>query len=188
MEKTVVWKPMEYEGIEHLHIRQQGDQVHVESVVVGVQDGGALRLDYRMWCSRDFAVRELSLTLDGRELWLSTNGSGRWFDTDGQSLPEFDGCLDVDIVATPFTNTLPIRRIQWQVGQSETFKMVYILVPELTVSIAPQRYTCLEKSARGGLFRFESLDSGFTALLRVDTDGLVVDYPGLFKRVLPVTG
>jgi hypothetical protein len=29
------------------------------------------------------------------------------------------------------------------------------------------------------------LDGGFTADLLVDADGLVVDYPGLFKRILP---
>jgi hypothetical protein len=29
------------------------------------------------------------------------------------------------------------------------------------------------------------LDGGFTADLPVDADGLVLDYPGLFKRVLP---
>jgi hypothetical protein len=35
----------------------------------------------------------------------------------------------------------------------------------------------------GGTYRFVSLDGGFTADLPVDLDGLVVDYPGLFRRV-----
>jgi hypothetical protein len=34
------------------------------------------------------------------------------------------------------------------------------------------------------MYRFVSLDGGFTADLAVDSDGLVVDYPRLFKRVL----
>ena len=46
-------------------------------------------------------------------------------------------------------------------------------------------HTCLEKSDGGGLYRFLSLDGGFTADLLVDADGLVLDYPGLFRRVLP---
>ena len=33
------------------------------------------------------------------------------------------------------------------------------------------------------LYRFESLESGFTAELPVDEDGFVLDYPGLFKRL-----
>lgn len=48
----------------------------------------------------------------------------------------------------------------------------------------PQQYTCLEKSNWGGLYRFLSPDGGFTADLLVDADGLVLGYPGLFKRVL----
>jgi uncharacterized protein len=30
-----------------------------------------------------------------------------------------------------------------------------------------------------------SLDGGFTADLPVDLDGLILDYPGLFRRVFP---
>jgi uncharacterized protein len=30
-----------------------------------------------------------------------------------------------------------------------------------------------------------SLDGGFTADLQVDADGLVLDYPGLFRRAWP---
>ena len=41
----------------------------------------------------------------------------------------------------------------------------------------------LEKSPTGGLYRFESLSSGFRADIPVDGDGLVLDYPGVFRRV-----
>jgi hypothetical protein len=43
----------------------------------------------------------------------------------------------------------------------------------------------LEKGYRGSLYRFLNLDGGFTADLQVDPDGLVLDYPGLFRRVHP---
>ncbi len=95
-----------------------------------------------------------------------------------------NGCIDVDISATPFTNTLPIRRIQWQVGQSEEFRMVYILVPDLKVSVMRQRYTCLAKTDQGATFRYENVDDDFKADITVDSDGLVVHYPGLFERVI----
>jgi uncharacterized protein len=45
-----------------------------------------------------------------------------------------------------------------------------------------QRYGCLEAQADGGLYRFDALTSGFTAELPVDAEGLVIDYPGLFRR------
>ena len=79
----------------------------------------------------------------------------------------------------------PIERFCMdQVGQSETFKMVYILVPDLTISVMRQRYTCLEKTDHGAVFRYENVDDDFKADLTVDNDGLVVHYPGLFERVI----
>jgi len=48
------------------------------------------------------------------------------------------------------------------------------------VTIDPQRYTCLEPMRR---YRYESLDSDFTREIEVDLDGLVVVYPGLFRRI-----
>jgi hypothetical protein len=65
--------------------------------------------------------------------------------------------------------------------------MAYITVPQLQVEATEQRYTCLETTSSGGRYRFESLEQGvatFTAELPVDQDGLVMDYPNLFRRVL----
>ena len=89
--------------------------------------------------------------------------------------------IDVDITATPFTNTLPIRRLNLSAGQSADITVAYIDVPSLTVTADPQRYTCLEPMRR---YRFESLDSDFMREIEVDEHGLVVLYPDLFRRVL----
>ena len=48
---------------------------------------------------------------------------------------------------------------------------------------AEQRYTCLERGETGGRYRYESGD--FSVDLPVDADGLVVDYPGYWRRVWP---
>ena len=101
-------------------------------------------------------------------------------------MPLLDGCLDVDISATPFTNTLPIRRLALQPGSSVILSMAYIAIPQMNVEATQQRYTCLEVTSSGGRYLYESLADGvswFTAELPVDSDGLVLDYPGLFRRV-----
>ncbi len=92
----------------------------------------------------------------------------------------------MDISQTPFTNTLPIRRLGLGPGESAEISVAYVDGTQLQPWPEPQRYTCLEEGGRrGGLYRFLSLDGGFTADLPVDADGLVLDYPGLFKRALP---
>ncbi len=79
---------------------------------------------------------------------------------------------------TPFTNTLAIRRLGLEVGESAEIKVAYILVPELSLRAAPQRYTRLADR----LWRFDGLDIDFTADLTVDESGFVIEYPGLFRR------
>ena len=64
--------------------------------------------------------------------------------------------------------------------------MVYIAVPQMQVEVTQQRYTSLAVTPSGGQYRYESLEQGvctFTADLPVDQEGLVLDYPELFKRV-----
>jgi hypothetical protein len=91
----------------------------------------------------------------------------------------------VDVAETPFTNTLPIRRLRLSPGESAEIAVAYFDGAELQPWPEPQRYTRLQKGEEGELYRIESLDGGFTADLAVDADGLVVDYPGLFRRALP---
>ncbi len=181
--RTVVWKPVEYQGMEYLTLREEGQHILIDSVVLAVEDQSAFRLDYHLQCDSNFAIRSVKLEItDQAKFQLTADGLGNWFNAEGQPLAEFKGCIDIDIVATPFTNTLPINRVAWQPGQSQIFSMVYIWVPDLTISVEKQRYTCLEKSADGGVYRFEQLSTGFTAVLPVDRDGLVLDYPELFSR------
>lgn len=184
--RTVVWRSAQYPGLEHLTLETDADGVRARSVVVGVTDVEGFRLDYNVVCDPDFRVRKARLFTDGKApLHLLSDGEGNWTDWAGLPLFELTGCVDLDVSATPFTNTLPIRRVAWQVGQSEVFRVGYVHVPALALSAEWQRYTCLELRPDGGLFRFESLDSDFAAELPVDADGLVLDYPGLFERVWP---
>jgi uncharacterized protein len=184
LQRTVIWKPVEYQGMEYLSLREVEDGFGIDSVVIAAQPEGSFRLDYRIQCDLGFAVRDVQLTLSNSQtLHLSSDGHGNWFDGNRQLLPDLKGCIDIDILATPFTNTLPIKRLAWAVGQTETFHMVYFTIPEMTIHADEQRYTCVERTPEGGIFRFDQVTTGFSALLPVDADGLVLDYPGLFERV-----
>jgi uncharacterized protein len=114
----------------------------------------------------------------GASLEILSDGTGHWCRADGTGLPELDGCIDPDISMTPFTNTVAIRRLGSKVGEATEIKVAYILVPELSLRAAPQRYTRLADR----LWRFDGLDIDFTADLTVDEAGFVVQYPGLFRR------
>jgi hypothetical protein len=94
-------------------------------------------------------------------------------------MPELSGCLDVDISATPFTNTLPIRRLGERLQQRTGIAVVYIPVPSLELARADQAYTRLGRDR----YLYEGPVGRFQAELEVDPDGLVVHYPTLFRRL-----
>jgi hypothetical protein len=96
----------------------------------------------------------------------------------GAERPELHGCYDVDLPITPFTNTLPIRRLPLEVGDTAELSVVYVDVETLGVRPDRQRYTRLDIHR----WQFEQIDTGFTQEFLVDRHGLVLDYPTLFRR------
>ena len=185
MEHEIMWAPWEGPGLEHLRLVTSDGGVVANGLVIGLEAGRPFRIGYEIRCDRRWRVREIRAAAPDSErpvLELLADGEGHWKRGGGEPVPELDGCIDVDISGTPFTNTLPIRRLGLKPGESIDVDVAYIRVPELLVGPERQRYGCLEARADGGLYRFEALPSGFTAELVVDADGLVIDYPGLFRR------
>ncbi|GAA3738449.1 putative glycolipid-binding domain-containing protein [Salinactinospora qingdaonensis] len=107
---------------------------------------------------------------------------GRYWTVDGKREPALDGCIDVDVAATPLTNTLPIRRLGLDPGQRHEVGVAWIDVPSLTVRRMRQGYTRLVP--RGGMDRYEYRDPAFGRFeLTVDSDGFVIDYEDFARRV-----
>ena len=181
--RTIRFAPAQGDGIEHLDIVPDADGVAVTSVVAGSYEGTPFGLRYRLALDAGWRLRRAELgTTAGAHLLLEADGAGRWTDGAGVVRDDLAGAIDIDIVATPFTNTLPIRRLAFSRGESRDIAAAWISLPDFAVQREPQRYTALEP---GRLYRFLALDGGFTADLPVDEDGIVTDYPGLFRRARP---
>lgn len=188
IERHVYWEPWTDPGLEHLHLRLGPDGVRADGLALRLVNGAPIRVRYEIRCDASWRVREVAVRmLDSpeRSIVVRANGEGMWTDAGGAPLPALRACIDVDVSVTPFTNTLPIRRLDLAPGQIATLRMAYLKVPDLTIDAVGQRYTCLERGAAGGRYRYEGVDTGFTAELPVDSDGLVLDYPGLSRRRWP---
>jgi hypothetical protein len=187
LRRTICWAPTwnkdrEGVGLEHLLL----DERVADSVVLAFdEERGPFRLTYRLTWDESWRLSEADLVVaterSTTSLNLRTAGRGRWRDGDGRAIDELDGCVDIDIWPTPFTNSFPVRREPMVVGERRQFRMAWVFAPDLTVRPQPQAYTRLADR----LYLFESFDgSGFSAELPVDEDGIVLDYPGLFRRVV----
>jgi uncharacterized protein len=142
--------------------------------------GTPFEIDYSIECDDKWQTRAVHLDeIGGRSLTLRADGHGTWTDGDGKVLPALAGAVDVDISATPFSNTLPIRRVPLGIGESIDIVTAYIAVPGLVASAGTQRYTRVARNR----YRFESQDGDFAREITVDGEGFVLNYPGLFMRV-----
>jgi len=189
---NILWTPWAGPGLEHLRLAQSDDLILADGLIIGLaeDDGQPFRAHYTIQCDARWNVRELRIDMldaANRRLDLMSDGAGHWFSDSGEPLPGLVGCFDVDISATPFTNTLPIRRLALPPGAGADINVVYIALPALTVVPGMQRYACLSSNANGARYRFESRSHAFTAELPVDAHGLVEDYPGLFRRMASET-
>lgn len=181
-----MWQAWTGVALESCRITESRDGIRAESVALGVEAGTSWAVQYALRCDAGWRARELtvaSLASDDGPLTLVGDGTGHWTDGAGARLPALEGCLDVDLSSTAFTNTLPIRRLGMVPGWSEEIVVVYIAVPGLELSVARQRYHCLSWAPDGARYRFEDPATNFAAEITVDADGLVMEYPGVARRV-----
>jgi hypothetical protein len=182
MKKDLFWTALAWPGLEHLALREDGDGISADGALIALCEGEPVRLSYRITCDRSWRTRrvEVALPLRGRVERLDSDGDGRWRGAAGEPLAGLDGCVDIDIALTPFTNTLPVRRLDLAAGESRGLRVVYFNFPEFRPAAASQRYTCLERGDGRNLYRYQSGD--FSADIAVDDAGLVVTYPDLWQR------
>jgi hypothetical protein len=115
--------------------------------------------------------RQLSIARDEESMWMVQDHSGRTVRAG------YDGALDVDVIFSPFFNTLPIRRTGlYQRADSLSIPVVYVSLPDLAVNPVTISYS----SASDGI-KLHSPVADTT--VTVDADGFILDYPGLAERI-----
>jgi hypothetical protein len=189
IERSYFWAAADGPGIEHLRLRLDPLESVAHGMLLGVENGMPYRLAYKIKWGADWRTRKVTLEVQDargmRERILKSDGHGHWKDETGDPIPDLAGCIDVDIAASPFTNTLALKRLDLKPGQSAEIRAAYVSLPGLAVRVDAQRYSCRARSAQGQTLLYEGLGTDFKAELPIDADGLVLDYPGLFRRLAP---
>ena len=172
---TVRWQTWEGDGDETVTLRWENEGW------TAIGEVGREAVSYVLRLSALWQVRQFLLFRDADEpdLWLGNDGTGRWGELNGAHRPDLDGCTDLDLHVTPFTNSLPIRRLQLDVGDAAEIMVAMIDVETLGVIQVQQRYEHLGP----GMWRKTHVKTGTSADFRIDDYGLVQDEPELFRRV-----
>jgi hypothetical protein len=180
-EKIIVWKSTYVNTIEFTTIHFN-DNIEVNGHITGQGLGKFLYVNYLLDINKQWEIQSVKINLQSDtsfSLSIYKNQHNQWVNEKGEILSKLNNCIDIDITLTPFTNTLPINRLKLGVGESKEIQVVYFDLPTSNFTSSKQRYTNLGN----GIYKYESLPSGFTANLQVDNDGVVIDYPGIWHRV-----
>ena len=119
-----------------------------------------------------------------RQISVGRTEDGVWLIDHGQGTErnEFDGAADVDVSGLVTFTALPIRRLGLHRKPGEhDLPVVYVTLPDLSVRLSRQTYRTVSVTDDGAVINYSVPD--FSADLTVDRDGLVIDYPGIAKRV-----
>jgi len=140
---------------------------------------GAERVEYVLRISPQWQVSQFLLFRDLEEvdLWLGTDGHGRWGEINGAHRTDLDGATDIALDCSPFTHTLPIRRLPLRVGHAADLSVLHVDVQTLGVVVAPVRYERLSDR------RWRHTHAGTTTEFDVDEFGLPSDLGDRFRRV-----
>jgi uncharacterized protein len=172
---TARWRTWDHEHLETLTLRWENEGWTATGEV------GREAITYVLRLSATWQVRQFLLfrDLDQPDLWLGADGTGRWGEMNGAHRPDLAGCTDVDLAVTPFTNSIPIRRLTLGVGDGADVTAAMVDADTLGVVPVRQRYRRLALRR----FEYTNLDSGYSTEFDVDEYGLVHDYPAEFRRL-----
>lgn len=185
MLKKLIWKNEEQFGCEHFSLRKEDTRFLAKGTIIYVEEDktDAHIVEYQVNLDLNWITKELKIVIDGHDsLDLRSDCKGCWYDINGNEMDRLAGAIDIDISATPFSNSLPINRIEWSPDQECHFEMVYISIPSLEVKKVPQSYKYISNEDNKKFFNYRCYD--YETTICVDGDGTVISYPNVFSRVL----
>lgn len=179
--RTIVWQALSWPStIIHTHTVDDGINGH--GLAVGKTDNGIpFAIEYEVALTANWDIKEVSIKslLDERIIKLVRKGD-QWYDGTGKHLVEFDGVEMVDISISPFTNTLPIKRLQFEGKRPQKVDIIYFDENRFSLRRLQQIYSQADERT----YRYQDIElPDFVSNIVVDDEGLVIDFLGMFKRI-----
>lgn len=177
-QREMTWRRIDERGQERCIMVCAAELCAMEGLGAVAINGSGLVFEYRIQLTPNWEVQQVTIVahLGGEEftLTLEHRSEAGWF-ANGERAIELDACTDVDFSFSPSTNTVAIKRLSLAVGEEGTSVAVYVTEPELKIGVLEQRYRRIDDR------RYEYRAADFTAVIEVDQDSLVTDYPELFE-------
>lgn len=185
MQTNILWSGREYYSLENCLIDTSETGSEITSTIIGSYQGKIYQVAYHIKTNEHWETVFVAITSrhsnQTQKIQLEGDGKGNWT-SNGTEAKQFRGCIDVDIALTPFTNTLPIRRLKLHQQQEQVIQVIYIDLIDQRILPVRQLYRCLSATE----YHYENIPNDFEARVVVDESGFVVDYPSLFVRTAAI--
>jgi uncharacterized protein len=183
MQASILWTGLENHSLENCALSITAAGAEVNSTIIGTNENKIFKIDYSIRTNSNWETTFVQLSCrhaaQATFFRLARIGDAQWT-VNNEPAAQLDGCVDVDISQTPFTNTLPIRRLQLKKHESRQIKVAYFDLLANELKAAAQQYT----SVSDNCYKFENVPNDFEALIEIDDFALVNYYPGLFKMTV----
>ena len=181
MQTNILWTGREYHSLENCLINESKSGTEISSTIIGHYEDKIYKVEYHIITNNHWETTFFKIVSQhsNQQLTISyeSDGKGNWTNA-GNPLGLFNSCIDIDIRLTPFTNTLPIRRLQLQPGDTREIQVLYFDLLEGQMMPVRQQYTCVSATE----YHYQNIPNDFEATIQVDKSGFMVDYPTLFVR------
>lgn len=167
-----VWHCEPNDSIEHFVLTGTDDGWLMRGIVMIPIGDEPAEIRYEVTADKLWRTRRAGIYIGDETIEISVNGD-EW-SVDGVRNSDLTGCIDIDLGWTPATNTLPIRRLGLDVGESAETVAAWLRFPEMELIPSIQNYTRISDN----LWRYRSSRTDYP--LEVSPDGVVCRYGDLW--------
>ena len=143
VERHILWHCSLLSSSEHALLVESEDGYRLQGVAVLPLGELPCHIDYAVTVDRQWRPSRARATITtpsgAREIVLRSQHGAGW-EVDGKLVSHLDGCPDVDFGWTPATNTVPIRRLGLEVGETASITAAWVRFPQLDVVASEQWY------------------------------------------------
>ncbi|ADG99050.1 protein of unknown function DUF1089 [Segniliparus rotundus DSM 44985] len=181
----LTWQSSDATRLESVRVNLSGSRVRAYGRIIAAanEDHEAFSASYDLVTNDEGITERLSVSVlrasGDQQVSITRDAQGGWLVQTISSAVKsgFNGALDVDMQFSAFFNTLLLRRAGLHQGpQDLDVPVMYLRVPELELSEVTLQYRADPNGVR-------VVSPVSESVVVIDSDGFILDYPGLSRRV-----